>query len=175
MALSVPGILLAVLLLFRLARHEHHTAEQAAVDDPEDEAHWGSYALLISTVALAGIVYASLLTFMPRYLNSVAEEMTGPLTEFVVRLGFKNAVLQPLGVANFLTGAVLLLGVVGQYAAGRLAKPSSLEWIMGCAFLASAPCVLWMGFAQGTERIAAAALFAPLFFMHQPVFNSLVA
>ncbi len=46
---------------------------------------------------------------------------------------------------------------------------------MGCAFLAAAPCVLWMGFAQGTTRIWAAALFAPLFFMHQPVFNSLVA
>ena len=32
-----------------------------------------------------------------------------------------------------------------------------------------------MGFAQGTYRVLAAALFSPLFFMHQPLYNSLVA
>jgi len=46
---------------------------------------------------------------------------------------------------------------------------------MACTFFAVAPCLLWMGFATGAARVWAAALFAPLFFMHQPLFNSLVA
>jgi len=43
------------------------------------------------------------------------------------------------------------------------------------SFFAAAPCVLWMASAEGPARIWAAALFAPLFFMHQPLYNSMIA
>ena len=46
---------------------------------------------------------------------------------------------------------------------------------MAGAFFATVPFVAWMGVAEGPWRIVAAAVFSPFFFMHQPVFNSLVA
>jgi MFS family permease len=176
--LSVPGALLAVLLILRLSRAQEvaRAADpQTTQVDSEDGAHWVSYFTLIFVVSLAGMVYASMMTFMPRYLNSVSEDILGGLQQGLLRCGFGEVELESIGVADFLTSAVLLLGVFGQFAAGRIAKPATLEPLMACAFLGAAPCVLWMGFAQGTARIWAAALFAPVFFMHQPLFNSLVA
>jgi len=178
MILCIPGVLLAGLLMLRMTHQPLHNAtaeSEAPDDDGEDDAHWASYFTLIATVALAGIVYASILTFMTRYLEGAGKEMLAPLEEFLSRCGFDDLKLQSIGVANLLTSAVLFLGIVGQYTAGRIARPNTLEPLMAGAFLMAAPCVLWMGFAEGTTRIWAAALFSPLFFMHQPLFNSLVA
>ena len=166
--LSVPGAVLAVCFLAWLP-HEpscnsskpngnHDT--QPPLDLGEDEAHWYSYFTLILMASLAGIVYSAVLTFLPRYLDKSGLVVSG---------------ISPESMRVYLTSFVLALGIIGQIAAGWLAKPKTLEWMMALAFYAAAPCVLWMGFAQGTARILAAALFAPLFFMHQPLFNSLVA
>jgi FSR family fosmidomycin resistance protein-like MFS transporter len=176
--LSIPGILLAVLLFLRLSRAQEvaRAADlQTTQAESEDGAHWVSYFTLIFVVSLAGIVYASMMTFMPRYLNSAGVDILGGLKQGLFRGALGEVELESIGVANFLTSAVLLLGVLGQFAAGRIAKPTTLEPLMACAFLGAAPCVLWIGFAHGTARIWAAALFAPVFFMHQPLFNSLVS
>ena len=188
--LSVPGILLAVLLLLRLSRAQEvanrasHRSDvenappngrTAPTADGEDDTHWVSYFTLIFVVSLAGIVYASMMTFMPRYLDSAGLDLVGRLRQSFLGRGFEDVELESIGVANFLTSAVLLFGILGQFTGGRIAKPTTLEPLMACAFLAAAPCVLWMGFAAGIARIWAAALFAPVFFMHQPLFNSLVA
>lgn len=177
LGLAVPGVLLAVVLLWRLSdrQEDSHTADRQTSDDDEDSTYWGSYVMLVLTVSLAGIVYASLLTFMPRYLNAAGRDVGDTAEKLLGQLGFGDVALQSIGVANFLTSGVLLLGILGQYAAGRMARPSNLEPLMACSFLAAAPCVLWMGFARGTEWIWAGALFAPVFFMHQPLLNSLVA
>jgi FSR family fosmidomycin resistance protein-like MFS transporter len=176
--LSLPGVLLAVLLLAMLSRSQEAAdadPRQAAPSDDEDDTHWASYFTLVCVVSLAGIVYASLLTFMPRYLESAGLDLTGGLERFLAQLGFEDVSLKSIGVANFLTSGVLLLGILGQFTAGRIAKPTTLEPLMALAFLGAAPCVFWMGLAQRTGRIWAAAAFAPIFFMHQPLFNSLVA
>jgi MFS family permease len=110
--------------------------------------------------SLAGFVYAAILTFLPRYLDGAGLELWHIPRE---------------SLRNYLTGAVMLLGVIGQYAAGRIGRPTNLEPLMAAAMFAAAPFVFWMGFAQGASRLWAAALFTPLFFMHQPLFNSMVA
>jgi FSR family fosmidomycin resistance protein-like MFS transporter len=112
---------------------------------------------------------------MPRYLNSAGLNLTSGLERLLAQWGVENVSLKSIGVANLLTSGVLLLGILGQFTAGRIAKPTTLEPLMALAFLGAAPCVFWMGLAEGTGRIWAAAVFAPLFFMHQPLFNSLVA
>ncbi len=165
--LTVPGLLLAVLLHFRL----HHESENLSLEgikeldggtpiDPEDGAHWPSFALLLALGSMAGFVYAAILTFLPRYLDGAD-------------IHFLD--LPPGSVRNYLTSGVLLLGILGQYTAGRIARAHWLEPMLAVALFGATPCVLWMGFAQGAARLWAAALFAPLFFMHQPLFNSLVA
>jgi len=161
--LAVPGVILSALLHWRLAHHQEasSTGETPdASDRHEDDAHWPSYFTLITLTSLAGFVYAAILHFLPRYLGGAGLQL-GNLPEESVR--------------NYLAAGVLLLGVLGQYAAGRIARPTTLEPLMAGAFFATVPCVVWMGLAEGYARIWAAALFSPLFFMHQPLFNSLVA
>ncbi len=163
--LSVPGVLLAVLLMLRLSHRQERP--RTAAGNPsgghghgEDDAHWPSYFMLITLASLAGFVYAAILNFLPRYLDEA---------------GLYIAHIPKESLRNYLTSAVLLLGILGQYTAGRIAKPTTLEPLMAFAFAAAAPCVFWMGFAQGTTRIWAAGLFSPLFFMNQPLLNSLIA
>ena len=161
--LSIPGVLLAALLFLRLSPHRQqlHAAETTASGGHgEDDAHWPSYFMLITMASLAGFVYAAILHFLPRYLGGAGIEV-GEIPQQSLR--------------NYLTAAVLLLGMLGQYTGGRMAKPTTLEPLTALAFLAAVPFVLWMGFAQGTARLWAAGCFSPLFFMHQPLFNSLVA
>ena len=164
LVLTVPGVLLALVLLARLSHAHANSAVLAnsanGGDNGEDDAYWGSYVTLITVASLAGFVYAAILNFMPRYLDGAGLDISG---------------IPDKALRNYLTGVILMLGVIGQYTAGRIAKPHNLEKLMSCAFLACAPCILWMGFAQGPTRLVAAALFSPLFFMHQPLFNSLVA
>ncbi len=165
--LTVPGILLAVLLHLRLHHESENLSLQGVTDlnggsitTPEDGAHWPAFALLLVLGSMTGFVYAAILTFLPRYLDGAGIRFLG---------------LPPESVRNYLTAGVMLLGILGQYTAGRIARAHSLEPLLAAALLLTAPCVLWMGFAHGAARLWAAALFAPLFFMHQPLYNSLVA
>ncbi|MBN2292626.1 MAG: MFS transporter [Pirellulales bacterium] len=166
--LSLPGVILGVCFVVWLPHETYHGKHIALkdrqnptpLDLSEDEAHWYSYFLLLVVVALAGIVYAAILTFLPRYLDQSGLVVSGT---------------SPESLRVYLTSIVLALGIIGQFSAGWLAKPKTLEKMMAMAFYGAAPCVLWMGFAQGATRILAAALFAPLFFMHQPLLNTLVA
>ncbi|MHC4178735.1 MAG: MFS transporter, partial [Planctomycetota bacterium] len=163
LVLAIPGVLLAGLLMVRLAdgkRLYEPTDPKTPNDDGDDDAHWRSYFTLMLLACLAGFVYAAVLHFLPRYLDKSELNLAGVNDE---------------ALRNYLTGGVLLLGIIGQYTAGRIARPTTLEPLTALAFFASAPCVFWMGMAQGTTRILAAALFAPVFFMHQPLYNSLVA
>jgi FSR family fosmidomycin resistance protein-like MFS transporter len=178
--LSLASILLAALLWLRLPRERPAAGggekdSPAAVPDGEDDAHWASYFLLISVVAMAGIVYASLMTFMPRYLDSAGMDLADFVQGALDWLGFEGFTPASIGVANVLTSGVLMLAMLSQFTSGRIARPHTLEPLMAFAFLGAVPFVMWMGFAKGSTRILAAALFTFVFFMHQPLFNSLVA
>ncbi len=175
LVLAVPGLLLAVFVAIRLPRHDDLTAadgSQPAADDGEDDTYWRSYVTLLLLTCVAGVVYAAILHFLPRYLDEAIHDGFA---------GYFNAEKThvagiPIESApKYLASALLLLGVIGQYTAGRIARPTSLEWLTACSFFGAAPFVLWMGSAEGVWRVVAVALFTPLFFMHQPLYNSLVA
>lgn len=143
--------------------HDDDTAVRggaAATPGPEDAARWGAFALLVVVGSLAGVVYASITTFLPRYLDQSIGCLWG---------------IPAQSTRNYASGLVLLIGVLGQYTAGRLARPRTLEAMLALAMLGAAPCVAWMALATGWQRLVAAALFALFFFMHQPLFNTLVA
>jgi len=177
LVLTVPGVLLAVLLFFRLHHAPYRGDDDRKAPPPagDDESHWDCYFLLMAAATLSGFVYAAVMTFMPRYLTEAGVRPERFLDTFLPAIGLGGARWNPVSVGNLLTGAVLLLGILGQYTAGRTARPNTLEPMIALTFLAVAPCLLWMGLATGWMRVCAAALFAPLFFMHQPLFNSLVA
>ena len=160
-ALCLPGLILAALFWWKLP-HDHPGADAPTMNDQSEAdvaPRWGGYAALLVFTCLGGLVYAGVLNFLPRYLD---EADIG--SQYIAKESLRN----------HFTGVVLLLGIVGQYLGGRLGRPHNLELLLAGTFLAAAPCVLWMGFAHGTTRLVAAGLFAPLYFMHQPLYNSLL-
>ncbi|NQU24911.1 MAG: MFS transporter [Candidatus Nealsonbacteria bacterium] len=170
LVLSVPGLVLAGWLLWRLVDGQRSTSDDRTVAgnggsrNADDAVYWPSYFTLMAMTAFAGFVYAAIFHFLPRYL---AEATLPP--------GQTEISEKVLAMGNYRAAFVLLLGVIGQYTAGRIARPATLEPLMALAFFLAVPCVVWMGFASGVQCLLAAALFSPLFFMHQPLFNSLVA
>lgn len=121
---------------------------------------WKHFWILSVMTSMAGIVNAAVLTFLPRYLNETGVHWGG---------------VSPASMRNYQAGLVLVLGIVGQYTAGRIARTATLEPLIALCFGLATPCVVWMGFAQGTSRLVAAGLFAVLFFAHQPLYNSAIA
>lgn len=121
---------------------------------------WPSFFLLTGLALLQGIVYSAVMSFLPRYLS-----------------GWRPSWSESLGVGTpkLLAGMVLIIGCAGQYLAGRLAVPSRLERLLTWITLGNAPCLIWMAWATGSNRVLAAAFFALVHFMHQPIYNSLIA
>ncbi len=151
------------------ARNIHSAQAAAPARTPETRQHdgrdqpsdsWLSFWILTAMTSLAGMVYAAVTTFLPRYLDQTGLFLSG---------------VSAASMRNYQTGFVLVLGVLGQYTAGRIGRPRTLEILIALAFGLAAPCVVWMGFAEGMSRLVAAGLFAVLFFAHQPLYNSAVA
>jgi len=125
----------------------------------QDDADWTSFGTLILVAIFSGITYSAFLHFLPRYLS-------GSSLEFSSRLAGRD---------QFLAGGLLALGCFGQYVAGTLARHKLLEWQLTGVMLLNVPCLVAMGFASGWTRVAAAGAFTVVHFMHQPIYNSLVA
>ncbi|MBX3411339.1 MAG: MFS transporter [Pirellulales bacterium] len=162
--LALPGCALALVIAIYLRdHHQERMARRVGVDPVAVPAHEGNRAaflLLIALGAMAGFIYAGLLNFLPRYLDEA-------------HLGFGSMPRDSVG--NLLTASVLLAGVIGQYSAGRIARPTTLEPLLSAVLFGMAPFLFWMAVADGIWRVVAAALFALVHFMHQPIYNSLVA
>jgi FSR family fosmidomycin resistance protein-like MFS transporter len=158
--LTVPGVLLAVLIACRL--QEHHRSVPRASDEnlPPDSFPKLRFAVLTLSGALGGFVYAALMTFLPYYLRD---------------LPWRPTALDDMSFRNYLTGVVLLIGMAGQYLAGRVARIDRLEWQLGGVLLAQAPLLVCMGMATGGLRVAAAGSVALVQFMQQPLYNGIVA
>lgn len=184
LVLAVPGLLLAI-PFYRFSRSEVVGAAATRPTQPEhdpalhglsrsapassdlkashgedpDLNQWSSFFALTLLATLQGFVYASVMSFLKRYLGGGTVEELDYLA----------------GVSGFLTAGVLVIGCIGQYIGGRIAHPSRLEAQLTWITLANAPCLLWMGLAMGWQRVAAAASFSVVHFMYQPIYNSLIA
>jgi MFS transporter, FSR family, fosmidomycin resistance protein len=162
LALTLPGLLLAI-PFFLLARSEPSGAAATlpadGSSDPADRNLWGSFLALTLLATLQGFVYASVMSFLKRYLSGWG----GEEIEYAA------------GVGGFLTAGVLVVGCIGQYVGGRMAHPARFEAQLTWITLANAPCLFWMAVATGPYRVAAAACFSVVHFMYQPIYNSLIA
>lgn len=161
--LSLPGLLLAILFYFRLVEHHrqgHSQTNPGTLPSLEEDVHWDAFVLLIMVGISNGFIYAGLMNFLPRYLDAVRSG-----TSAIPQASFRN----------YLTGGVLFVGCAGQFLAGRFARPGKLELFLVFILLSTAPFLFWMSVAQGYSRVVAAGLFALVHFMHQPVYNSLIA
>ena len=153
-ALALPGLVLGVVFAL-LAKHDQTADTITAKQETSEQRHvdWPSYFLLTMLAVLQGFVYSGVLSFLPRYFSS----------------------WQSGSEAKLLAGGVLILGCIGQYAAGRLARADRLEWQLTAISILNIPFLLWMAMASTYDRAIAAGLFAVVHFMHQPIYNSLIA
>lgn len=164
LALALPGAALGLIITFYL--RDHHQERLAGHEDasaPQESTNKGNHAafvLLITLGAMTGFIYAGLMNFLPRYLDEA-------------QLNIGNMPRDSVG--NMLTAVVLLAGVIGQYSAGRIARPNTLEPLLSAILFGMAPFLFWMAVADGIWRVVSAGLFALVHFMHQPIYNSLVA
>ncbi|MCO6457209.1 MAG: MFS transporter [Pirellulaceae bacterium] len=165
--LAVPGLLLGSVFVWQAWRHgDTHAArsrkdETLAADDPAD---WPAFFTLTVLALLQGFVYSAVLSFLPRYLGHSA-----------VTAGGEGGEWSGASFGALVSGGVLLVGCVGQFVAGMWARSERLEQQLTWITLGNAPFLFWMSLATGWQTIVAASLFALIHFMHQPIYNSLIA
>jgi hypothetical protein len=151
-------------VFFVLAARSHSRATLAEIErqstDAGDQARWGSFFTLTVFAMLMGFIYAAVVSFLPRYMDQADLDLPDTTRQ---------------GVRNYLAGGVLLVGCIGQYLAGNFARREKLEWQLMLISLGNIPGLLAMAVATGTMRVWAAAAFALVHFMHQPIYNSLIA
>jgi MFS family permease len=154
--LMVPAVVLGIVFLVQAFRHpriEATTAATSKQSDDQDHVDWPSFFTLTLMASVQGFVYSAFISFLPRYLDS---------TSGVVR-------------GHYLAAAVLLIGCIGQELAGRFARPAFLERQLAWITFGNVPFLIWMAFATTWDRAVAAGLLALVHFMHQPIYNSLIA
>jgi FSR family fosmidomycin resistance protein-like MFS transporter len=156
LALLLPGIVLGGVILFDALRRRQLAGSQKIVPKSEERLpDYRSFFVLTLLAAIQGFVYSGLMSFLVRYLNQ-----NGQVTN---------------SGGNYWASGVLLMGCIGQYIAGRWAKPNQLERQVTIITFGNVPLLLWMSVAEGGWRPASAGLLALVHFMHQPLYNSLIA
>ncbi len=158
--LAVPGVVLAGVLWWVLDDSHGRSAPEQASAVSSDSARWGAFALLVFSGSVGGMIYAGYLTFLPRYFDPLAEQISW---------------LEAGSLRNFAASGALWVGMLGQYLAGRLGRAGRLERQLTGVLAALVPLLLGMGVAQGLWRLLAAAAVSLVLFMQQPLYNSLVA
>ena len=162
--LVVPGAVLGLIFIVHAIRHpaiesrRKQSESSAASNDEQDHVDWPSFFTLTALAAVQGFIYSALMSFLPRYLSGAAEWFGGAK-----------------GDGNFLAAAVLFAGCAGQALAGRFAKSSILERQLAWITFGNIPFLIWMALAGTWDRVPAAGLLALVHFMHQPIYNSLIA
>ncbi len=162
--LSVPALGLGLVFLV-LAYNERATRtvtkDTGTSANPRyEDADWRRYFALTVVAMLMGFTYSAVVSFLPRYLDQVQLDWGS---------------IPDAGKRNYLAGGILFVGCVGQYLGGRLARHDRLEYQLGAVMFASAPCLVGMAYAVGRYRVLATGMFALVHFMHQPLYNSLIA
>lgn len=165
--IAIPGLLLAALLTatWRKPAAAPPTSIAAEAEDP---GMWMAFGILTALTIMQGLVYAGFISFLTRYLAQsdwVSKWAASAPSNSGERVAF----------ASSISAAVLGMGCLGQYLAGRFARVHRLEQQLLAVTAMNIPLLLWMSLAEGNYRVGAAATFSVVHFMHQPLYNSLVA
>ena len=155
--LALPGLLLGAIFM----RHRAADSESQPVPPTDNReitdqhpARWSSFFTLTVMAMLIGLTYSGFLHFLPRYLAGATAHVQ---------------------LDKFHAALVLFVGCAGQYLAGRWGRRRWLEVQMILIVLLNVPCLVFLALAEGNNRFWAAGSFTLVFFMTQPIYNSLIA
>ena len=153
----LPGVVLGCVIVIAAWRKRQRPVATAVAKPvvKATTADYRSFAVLTLVAALQGFIYSALMSFLVRYLSATDAPETS--------------------AGNYRAAVVLLMGCVGQYVAGRWAKPAHLERQLALVTFGNVPFLLWMAVAPREWQLVAAATLSVVHFMNQPIYNSLIA
>jgi len=125
-----------------------------------DRGDWLGFAGVVCLSIFWGLTYHGVLSFLPRYLSDAQ----------IGTWSFQGEV-----EGNILASCSLIIGCIGQYLSGHFAKSRILEWQLMSIGIASVPFLIGMSFAAPGWKLPLVAGWGLIFFMHQPIANSLIA
>jgi MFS family permease len=158
--LALPGFVLGGVFIVQSLRHVNPAPAAVPHGDDREQADWRSFWILTIVASAQGFTYSAVTSFLPRYISG----------------GLATVSTTPQGsLSNYLSAVVLFIGCFGQYYAGRIGRTSTLELQLTWIATGSAPFLAWMAVAAGWSRPAAAACWTLVHFMHQPIYNTLIA
>ena len=117
-----------------------------------------AHILIISIASLWGFTHHGLFNFLPYYFENVVETSLGAVVG-----------------SGFLTGFVLLLGIIGQLGGGRLGERYLRKNLYIWVVLLNIPFLIGMAFLNGFSLVVLTGMLGAVNFMFQPVNNSLLA
>ena len=143
----------------------------------------GGFVLVFVVVMCSGLYYRGVLTFLPELLRGLPGFEPVPVDALVpesVRstLGVESGTGQTLKPQDYFYSGLLLVGVVGQYAGGKLTDRVPVEYGLAGSFGALA--VLAVLFVPVSEAglgplVALGALLGVFLFVVQPMYQATVA
>ncbi len=150
------GILALAALLFLLTYHREPQKRKASfsIKGKFNKAH----LLIIFVASLWGFAHHGLFNFLPYYFEETVETSLGAVVG-----------------AGFLTGFVLLLGIIGQLGGGKLGEKYPRKKLYIWVVLLNIPFLIGMAFLNGISLVVVTGMLGAVNFMFQPINNSLLA
>jgi MFS family permease len=127
--------------------------------------------LLGVAIVMGGIAYRGNMTLLPAYLELKTSFFANVVARLPLPAGHSTTTL----AASILASLVLLAGLVGQIAGGRVADRMELRRAYLLFHGLSFPFILAMAFTGETTLVLCAALYGFFSFGMQPIENSLIA
>jgi len=158
--LGVMSIAIGMVFVYLTLQSPERVFSKVDRASEDDRGNWGSFGVLLLMSTLIGLSYHGVMSFLPRFLSDAKV------------LGFQTE--GEIG-GNILAASSLILGCIGQYMAGQMARPKRLEFQLMLICAGTVPFLIGMSFAPPQWKWYCVAAWGMIFFMHQPVFNSLIA
>lgn len=138
---------------------------------------WRLIAVAMFALVFSGLMYRSFTVILPAFLELRLGNVARAFRSFVLQRAssLRDVPAFDTLVANLIATGVYLLGIVGQWAGGRVADRTSLKWAYFLAFACGLPFVVAMMFLGNALLIPAAGFFVLFTMGLQPVENSLIA
>ncbi|PQO28349.1 MFS transporter [Blastopirellula marina] len=158
--LAVMSIALGLVFVYLTLQSPERVFSRVNRSHADDQGDWTSFGILLVMSSCIGLSYHGVMSFLPRFLSDAS----------VLGWQMDSEIGGNVGAAS-----ALILGCFGQFLAGHVARPKRLEWQLMLICAGTIPFLIGMSFASPEWKWWFVAAWAPTFFMHQPVFNSLIA
>lgn len=162
-SLNLCGLLLSI--FFPMVETQKRTV---SVSD-EGNGLLRAFLILLVAMMLGGVVYRGATIILPSVFELRSQELFSWISNLVQGVISKNL------LANTITSAIFLIGMLGQYTGGRIAERFDLRYAYLSFHAITIPMGLLMGFVCDYRMVMVALVYFFFLLGMQPIENTLVA